>query len=104
MHTHTNTPLTFNSLSEDNSRVLDPKNRTNDTTTVGTVKLVPSMITFSAKKVYHTYSDTLIALVEGVDHHNNYYFVLYLQSDQRFSQTKKPVTTEGPLGTFPGSK
>jgi len=47
VHTHTHT---FNGLSEDNSRVLDPKNWTNDTTSAGTVKLVPSKITFSAKK------------------------------------------------------
>jgi len=36
--------------------------------------------TFSAKKVY---SETLIALVEGVDHHNTFYIMLYLQSNQR---------------------
>jgi len=46
----------------------------------------------------------LIALVEGVDHHNTFYVVLYLQSNQRPLQTKEPVTTEGPLGTFPGFK
>ena len=48
--THTTLTLTFNSLSEDNSRVLDPKNWTNDTTSAGTVMLMPIEITFSAKK------------------------------------------------------
>ena len=32
---HTHTPLTFNGLSEDNSRVLDLKDWTNDTTLAG---------------------------------------------------------------------
>ena len=82
-------PLTFNDLPEDNSRALDPKNWTNDTTSAGTVKLIPSKITFSAKIICHTYSDTLIALVEGADHHNNFYVMLCLQSDQRSSLLKE---------------
>jgi len=39
-HTHTYTPLTLTGLSKDNSRVLDPKNWTNDTTSAGTIMLV----------------------------------------------------------------
>jgi len=62
-HTHTtshtqtlhytcmHTPLTFNGLSEDNNRVLDLKNWTNDTTSAGTIMLVPSEITYSAKSL-----------------------------------------------------
>jgi len=49
-HTHTYTSLTLTGLSEDNSRVLDPKNWTNDTTSARTIMLVPSEIPFSAKK------------------------------------------------------
>jgi len=55
MHTHT--PLTFNGLSEGNSRVLDLKNWTNDITSAGTIMLVPSEITFSVKKSQQWNSD-----------------------------------------------
>ena len=47
----THTPLTFNGLSEDNSRVLDPKNWTNDTNLAGTVMLVPYEIPLSTKSL-----------------------------------------------------
>jgi len=63
----THTPLTFNGLSEDNSRVLDLKNWTNDTNLGGTVMLVPCEIPLSTKSLPHP-QQTQIVLVEGHTH------------------------------------
>ena len=46
---HTHTPLTFNNLSEDNGRVFNPKNWTNDTILAGIIMLVPCEILLSVK-------------------------------------------------------